>query len=304
MAMNIDPDLRSKAAQAALLARYAPRTRVRRLRWSQGETQVLELGCGPPLLLVHGGLSSVSEWVPVLPALARGHRVIAVDRPGHGLADAFDYRGVDLLAHACRFLGDIMDALGIASADVVANSVGGLWAVAYALDQPERVSKLVLAGKPAGCNRAVPMQLRLLGLPLVGQWLGRRLMSNPTRDANRKFWQEVLVARPEMLDDTLLDADVAHQRRNLDTMIGLMKCLSDVRGVRHRLILGERWEQLRMPTAFLWGERDAFGPPEEGEAIAARNPNLRVIRIPRAGHLPWIDQPDRVVSEIILFLAA
>lgn len=304
MEANIKMDQQSQDAQAALLSHYAPRTRVRRVRWSQGETRVLELGTGSPLLLVHGGLSSVSEWVPVLPALARSHRVIAIDRPGHGMADAFDYRGVDLLAHATRFLGDIMDALGIATADVVGNSLGGLYALALALDTPERVSRLVLAGKPVGCDRHVPKQLRALGLPLVGQWLGRRLLSNLTRDDNRKFWEELLVARPEMIDDSLLDADVAHTRRNVDTMLGLIKCLAARGGLRHGLVLGERWAQLRMPTAFLWGEHDAFGPPEEGEAIAARNPNLRVIRIPRAGHLPWIDQPDRVVSEIILFLAS
>jgi pimeloyl-ACP methyl ester carboxylesterase len=48
-------DRELEQAQAALLARFAPDTRVRRVRWSRGETQVLELGDGPPLLLVHGG---------------------------------------------------------------------------------------------------------------------------------------------------------------------------------------------------------------------------------------------------------
>ena len=144
----------------------------------------------------------------------------------------------------------------------------------------------------------------MMGLPLVGQWIGRRLLSNVTRDDNRKFWEELLVARPEMIDDSLLDADVAHTRRNVETMLGLIKCMASRGGIDQRLVLGERWEKLRMPTAFLWGERDAFGPPEQGEAIAVRNPNLRVIRIPGAGHLPWIDQPERVVREIVLFLAS
>jgi hypothetical protein len=49
---NLDAEL--EAAQAALLTRYAPDTRARRVVWSEGETQVLELGAGPPLLLIHG----------------------------------------------------------------------------------------------------------------------------------------------------------------------------------------------------------------------------------------------------------
>lgn len=79
-----------EAAQAALLARYTPESRIRRVRWSQGETQVMELGSGSPLLLVHGALASGFYWVPILSALARDHRVFVVDLPGHGLADPFD----------------------------------------------------------------------------------------------------------------------------------------------------------------------------------------------------------------------
>ena len=96
-------------AQATLLARFAPDARVRRIRWSQGETQVVELGTGPPLLYVHGGLGGAFEVVPILGALAETHRVLAVDRPGHGGADPFDYRGVDLLEHARTFLRDIVE---------------------------------------------------------------------------------------------------------------------------------------------------------------------------------------------------
>ena len=111
----------------ATLDRFAPSTRILRLRWSAGETQAYELGAGPPLLYVHGGLGGAFEIVPVLSALARGRRVIAVNRPGHGLADPFDYRGVDLLDHARTFIGDILDALELPTVDVVANSMGGLW---------------------------------------------------------------------------------------------------------------------------------------------------------------------------------
>jgi pimeloyl-ACP methyl ester carboxylesterase len=125
---QIDREL--EQAQAALLARYAPNTRVRRVRWSQGEIQVLELGAGPPLLLVHGGGDGAFEWVPILPALARTRRVVAVDRPGHGLADTFDYRSVNLLDHGRTSLGDILDALELTSTDIVANSIGGLLSAA------------------------------------------------------------------------------------------------------------------------------------------------------------------------------
>lgn len=299
-----DRDRNLEAAQAALLARHAPGTRTRRVRWSQGETQVLELGAGSPLLLVHGALGDGFAWVPILPSLARMHRILVVDLPGHGLADPFDYSRVDLLVLARTFLRDILHSLELQAVDIVANSVGGLWSVAFAIEAPDRVARLLLVGAPAGIKRpGMPPQLRLLCLPLIGQLLARRLMSKPTRDSNRKFWGQVLVVHPERIEDALLDADVASQRRNLDSYLSVVRCLGDAGGLRRAVLLGERWQELKVPTVFLWGERDTFLPPAAGDAIAAQNSNRHVIRIPDAGHLPWIDNPERIVGEIEGFLA-
>ena len=299
------PDRELEKAQDALLARFAPDTRVRRIRWSQGETQLFELGTGAPLLYVHGGLGGAYEVVPILAQLAPHHRVLVVDRPGHGLADPFDYRGVDLLDHARTFLRDILGALELSTVDVVANSMGALWSVAFAIDRPSRVSRLALVGAPFGITRRPPLLMLPLGLPLIGQRLGRHLFSNATRDGSRKFWGQVLVKHPEKLDDLLLDVDVAHTRRNVESMLSLIACIADWRrlGYRRELILGERWEALTTPTLLVWPEHDAFGSPEEGEALVSKNPNLRLVRLAEAGHLPWLDDPESVVAEIERFLA-
>ena len=291
-------------AQARLLARFAPDTHIRRIRWSQGETQLFELGSGPPLLYVHGGLGGAYEVVPILAALAEAHRVLAVERPGHGLADPFDYRGVDLLAHGRTFLRDVVDALDLATVDVVANSLGAFLSVALALDAPSRVSRLTLVGAPFGIVRRPPLPMLPLGLPLIGARLGRHFFSNATRDGMRKFWGQVIVEHPERVDDLVLDVDVANQRRNVESMLSLIACIADWRrlGYRRELILGGRWRALTMPTLLVWPEHDAFGSPGEAEALVATNPNLRLVRVPGAGHNAWFDEPVTVVAEIERFL--
>jgi pimeloyl-ACP methyl ester carboxylesterase len=302
--VETEQDRELEQAQDSLLARFAPETRVHRIRWSQGETQILELGSGPPLLYVHGGLGGAYEVVPILEALAENHRALAVDRPGHGLADPFDYRGVDLLEHGRTFLREVVDALELPTVDVVANSLGALLSVAFALDCPSRVSRLALVGAPFGTRRRPPLVMLPPGLPIVGQRLGRHFFSNATRDGIRKFWGQVMVEHPERIDDLLLDVDVANGRRNVESWLALLSCIADWRrlGYRRALILGERWHALTTPTLFLWPEHDAFGTPEAGEALVAKNPHLRLVRIPGAGHLPWIDDPETVLAELERFL--
>jgi ubiquinone/menaquinone biosynthesis C-methylase UbiE len=91
------------------------------------------------------------------------------------------------------------------------------------------------------------------------------------------------VAHPELLDDSLLDADVASQRRNIDSHLSFLRCVLDAGGLRTRLLLGERWQLLKVPTLFLRGEHDAFLTTRMKlmwKDNAARNPNLRVLRVP------------------------
>lgn len=290
------------AAQTAYLDRVAPGHVSRRVRWSGGTTQMLELGAGPPLLLVHGGMGEAFQWGPILAPLARGRRVLAVDRPGHGLADPFDHRAVDMLALGRRFLAEIADAEGLGPAPIVASSMGGLWAVALALAEPRRVSRLVLVASPAGVTRGLPLMLRLGTVPGLRQ-IVRNVMRKPNRAGVRGFWRQLLVAHPERLPDDFLDASVASQARNAEGWFSLIDRSFDVRGMKRDMLLAGRWQDLKVPTTLVWGEHDAFAPVAVGRALVAAHPHLRLIEIADAGHAPWHDQPDAVVAAIERALA-
>src|SRR5258708_14811590 len=99
-------------------------------------------GRGPALVLIHGMFGDHLDWEPVLEGLAERHRVIAVDLPGFGesLKPDIDY-------DVCVFtlaLAELLDRLGIERAVFAGNSFGGQIAMAFALEHPERVEKLVL----------------------------------------------------------------------------------------------------------------------------------------------------------------
>jgi len=283
--------------QAAYLDRVVPGHRIVRVRWSGGATQVIEAGQGQPLLLLHGGLGEATQWAPLMPALAQKYRVLAVDRPGHGLADYFDYRDVNILDVASRFAREILDALNVASAAVLGNSMGGLWAAGFALAHPERVNRLILIGAPAGVQRAIPWTLRLGSVALLAGVMKSGLTS-VTRDNVRALWAEKIVVHPERLGDDFLDLCAASQLRNYLSWISLLQSTIDLGGLKADLLLTERWQRLQPPTTFIWGEQDQWVPPEAGERIAGAHENIRMVRVPNAGHAPWFDDTPAVARAV------
>lgn len=100
------------------------------------------LGKGASVILVHGGANDWHEWQKNIAFIARSFRVYAPDLPGFGLSQS-PSTPVSL-SWAVSFLRDFMDTLGITAAHLIGHSLGGMVALAFALDFPERVNKLVL----------------------------------------------------------------------------------------------------------------------------------------------------------------
>jgi (E)-2-((N-methylformamido)methylene)succinate hydrolase len=95
-------------------------------------------GSGEALLLIHGVGLNADAWGPQLDAFSDTHRVIALDMPGHGASAPGGAVLADYVAQAIALL----DELGIAKANVVGHSMGGLVAIGLALDHPRRVLRL------------------------------------------------------------------------------------------------------------------------------------------------------------------
>jgi pimeloyl-ACP methyl ester carboxylesterase len=141
-----------KKAQDRLLAKdkVTARSHFVKLTKPPLSVHVLEGGKGAPVLLIHGGNAIAAQWSPLLADLQREFHWYAPDRPGCGLTDKFDYgQGTEFRQHATDYVGGVMDALGLRRASLAGNSMGGYWALLFALAHPDRVDKLVLLGSPA-----------------------------------------------------------------------------------------------------------------------------------------------------------
>lgn len=291
-------------AERKYFARYgvAPRDRFLRLADPALTARAIETGEGPPVLMLHGGGGASTQWAPLMAEL-RGFRLIAVDRPGCGLTDGFTYRGVDLRKHAEAFVGSVLDALDLDRVPIVANSMGGLWAMWYALRRPERVARLALLGCPALIlETSAPAPMRLLSIQGLNTLMVR--MQRPSEKAMRRTFAMMGHAKPAMdgYPSELWESGVAMSA--LPTYWpGFLTLIENVLTVRRsRFNLGEdELRRVQQPTLFVWGEGDAFGSPDVGRRAAAVMPNATIETVP-GGHLPWIDEPARCGRFVSAFL--
>ena len=103
-------------------------------------------GEGEPLVLIHGGLTTIGEMLGWVRPLAKTRRVIAVEMQGHGRTADTD-RPMSFTT-----LGDdiamLLDHLEIPKADLVGHSFGGATAIRAAIQHPEKVRRLVVISSP------------------------------------------------------------------------------------------------------------------------------------------------------------
>lgn len=260
----------------------------------------LQLGAGDPLIIVHGGLSHSSEWINILKALAKSHSLYVVDRPGHGLSDPINYRGVDYRKSAVDFLQSFMDAVGLEQAHFMGNSMGGYFCTCFALDKPDRVKKLVLIGAPAGINLWIPPMLRILGIRGLNRFF-MKTVAKPSIPGVKNIHKQLLVFNPDKLSDEYVEHCYYNQLLPGSTVAfsTLLESVLTIKGWKKELYLGDQLDRLKVPVHFIWGNKDVFESPETGihKAKTIENHSFEIIE--NAGHCPWLDQPEKCTSLIM-----
>lgn len=272
--------------------------------------RVQSVGEGEPVLYLHGGPNAGTTWAMMLPEMT-GFRSLLVDRPGTGLSDDFVLgRGNELLPVADRFVGEVLDGLGIERAHVVASSFGGFLALRSAAAHPERFRRMVQMACPAmAMGSTTPPFMLALRSPFV-RWIAPKLP--PSRKRNDDILRQI--GHGKSIDEGRIpegfnDWYVALQRhtntmKNDMAMIGA--ALSDGEGAfdpaytLDREVLG----RVCVPTLFLWGEDDGFGRADVARATADAIPGALLELLPDSGHLPWLDDPHAIGARTAAFLRA
>jgi monooxygenase len=253
------------------------------------EIAIDESGHGRPLVLLHGVGASRAVWRHVTPALAADHHVIAPDLPGFGqsspVAEGFD------LDTAAAVLADGLAARAGEPFDVLGNSMGGAVALKLAVLRPDLVRRLVLSA-PAGFapqSSPVAAAAGALSDPVVRvrRFVGAPMVRNPTA---RRALLWGAIAEPHRLS-----ADDA--RMMLRSSRGSTRIGAAVAAVL-RADLQSELARLEAPLGVIWGCRDRIIPISTLRYIRAALPDVIVVTIPRAAHVPQVERPAEFVAAV------
>jgi pimeloyl-ACP methyl ester carboxylesterase len=254
----------------------------------------------PPVMLLHGLGATNASMLPLVPDLARDHRVIAPDFPGFGSSSAprWRYRPNDLAAWLTAFGASI----GATKPTLIGNSMGGRVAIEAALCAPEEIDRIVLLCPSPAFRRfreLVPLVKLLppgavLAPTLLPHWVLVRMI--------RSFF-----ADPDRLPGPWYDSAA-------DEYLRVM------RGYRHRRAFyaalreiyldppyGEDgfWERLpglSVPSLFVWGDRDWLVPAAFENHVVRAVPQAESVVMGDSGHVPQFEHPTETAALIRNFL--
>jgi pimeloyl-ACP methyl ester carboxylesterase len=274
----------------------SPRVRIR----------VVEVGSGPPLLFAHGTAGSGPAFAPLISELPN-YRCIIFDRPGFGLSAPIHYSVESFGRTVADLQRDLLDALGIPSADIVGHSIGGLFALRLAQQHPERVRRIVLLGAgPIVDAAGVPPIIRIIASPLGALFV--RLIGRP--GATRAMLRGN--GHGPSLGDGRIPAAWVEWRTSVSRDTDSMR---NERAMVRAIVAGSRYRPgltmtepelgaIPHPALMLHGTREPVGGPSVWTYVMGAIPNGRLSIVDGAGHMVWLDEPVRVAREMQSFLTA
>jgi pimeloyl-ACP methyl ester carboxylesterase len=242
-------------------------------------------GQGRDIVVLHSLLADRYAFDPVLPALAAKHRVTLFNLPGfHGsepvvtaLLDAYVARIED----GFQEFGIEKDAI------LIGNGFGGTLALAFALDHPERIGKLLVSDAAA----TFPEQGRQAFAVMAQKVADGGLGAVAEIAAARVYSPEYLTAHPELIE----------QRTR--TLLGIdARAFADACKVLQDIDLTPLLHRLDVPTLVVCGECDQATPPALTKAVADKIPSARYVELKGCGHCPPLEQPQQFLAAIKEFV--
>ena len=243
----------------------------------------------PPIVMILGLSYRMAHWGQLPSLLAERLRVVIFDCRGMGASEKRDepYTVADEVADVLA----VMDAAGVDRATMYGRSRGGMLAQEFALQQPERMTNLVLVGTGHRGPGSVGWNERVTKAMNFAPGLAKeQIFAEQLEAMAAPGWRE---RDPAAFNYALnVDLEASPRRFAVQRQMGALDGWTS----------SGRLSAIACPTLVLCGEDDGMQPPENSRLLAAEIPNSRLELIPNCGHNPMLEQPEDVARRVFAFL--
>lgn len=247
------------------------------------DVHYIDQGSGPTVILIHGANSNIRDWTfAMVDELSAKHRVIAMDRPGHGYSDR-PAEGGDIPAVQARILKLAADQLVAGDAVIVGHSFGGAVASAWALDYPEGVKGLIsLAGATYDWGGGGGTLYALGSSEVTGGALGAAARAYVSGDRAISLINDVFAPNEPIpgyaehlgLPLALRPATFRYNAADIDNLDG------------HLAVQSQRYGELTMPVILIHGDADqTVGLQEHSVRFFNDVSSSDLVVMPGIGHM-------------------
>ncbi len=261
----------------------------------------LTMGKGADVLLLHGLGGTRASLFETAGALSGRYRVHVPDLPGFGSSSKPALGPYNARWFAEVMLG-LMDELGIDSAHLVGNSMGGRVAIEIGLRAPQRVTAVgLLCPAVAWIKRGFHPIVRLLRpeFGLLPHGFRRSVVA-------AQFWS--IFHNRDVIDPAVGELMVDEFRRIYHSAGARYAFLASARNIYLEAPFGPRGfyprlAELSVPALFVWGDHDNLVPPAFGRHVSDWLPAAQQVTIPQCGHVPQVERPEETNELLMRFFA-
>lgn len=248
------------------------------------------------VVMLHGSGPGASGWANfnrnIQPLTDAGYRVILMDCPGWSKSDTIVNDGSRSHLNA-RVLKGLVDALDLNKIHMIGNSMGGHTAVAFTLEYPEHVDKLILmGGGTGGGSLFTPMPAE--GIKRIG-----KLYREPNMD-NLKEMMDIFVYDTSNLTEELFQTrldNILARKDHLENFVASTKA-----NPKQFPDVGHRLGEIRNETLIVWGRDDRFVPMDTGIRLVNGIQRSELHIFNRCGHWVQWEYADKFNRMVLDFL--
>lgn len=262
------------------------------------QTHVRELGSGPPLLLIHGLMTTGYSWRYVIRELAESYRVIVPDLPGAGRT--YTKPGCEFQAHSlATWIRELVDVMKIHGCRAVGNSLGGYLCMRAAQQDSTLFARLVNIHSPAIPEPRYHALGAALRAPGAAALLSRVISADPLRWVHRNvhYYDESLKSLEEA-------REYAYPLQTPEGRANFISYLRDAVSARGFETFNRalQREPFPVPLMLLYARRDPMVAPKHGEHLRQLVPAADFRWIDDTSHFMHVDTPEPVLDALREFL--